>query len=47
MKPLFYPRLLARRRQRGAIGWSLMYLVFGGGLFGALVIFAVLKFFGQ
>ncbi len=30
-----------------AAGWSLLYLLFGGGLFGAIVIFFVLKMFGQ
>lgn len=28
-----------------AAGWSLMYLLFGGGLFGAVVIFIVMKIF--
>ena len=28
-----------------AAGWSLMYLLFGGGLGGALLIFIVLKMF--
>ncbi len=28
-----------------AAGWSLMYMIFGGGLFGAIVIFIVLKMF--
>ena len=28
-----------------AAGWSLLYLLFGGGLFGAIVIFIVLKIF--
>lgn len=28
-----------------AIGWSLLYLLFGGGLLGALVIFIVAKIF--
>lgn len=30
-----------------AIGYSLLYLVFGGGLFGAVVIFIVAKLFGK
>jgi hypothetical protein len=34
------------RRQRGAIGWSLMYLVFGGGLIGAVVIYMLVKMIG-
>jgi hypothetical protein len=28
-----------------AAGWSLLYLILGGGLFGAIVIFVVLKMF--
>jgi hypothetical protein len=28
-----------------AAGWSLLYLLFGGGLLGAIVIFIVLKVF--
>lgn len=28
-----------------AIGWSLLYLLFGGGLLGAIVIFIVAKIF--
>ncbi|MEO7598444.1 MAG: hypothetical protein ABIV50_05900 [Opitutus sp.] len=28
-----------------AAGWSLMYLLFGGGLFGAIVIFVIAKIF--
>jgi hypothetical protein len=30
-----------------AAGWSLMYLLFGGGLGGALILFIVLKMFGR
>jgi len=30
-----------------AAGYSLIYLLGGGGLFGALVIFVVAKMFGQ
>ena len=30
-----------------AAGWSLLYLLFGGGLFGAIVIFFVAKLFGK
>jgi hypothetical protein len=30
-----------------AAGWSLLYLLFGGGLGGAAVIFVVLKMFGR
>jgi hypothetical protein len=26
-----------------AVGWSLLYLLFGGGLFGAILIFVVAK----
>lgn len=28
-----------------AIGWSLLYLLFGGGIFGAIVIFVIAKIF--
>jgi hypothetical protein len=38
---------LDRRSKRGAIGFSLVYLLLGGGLFGALLIFIVLKFLGS
>lgn len=34
------------RRRRGAIGWSLMYLVFGGGLIGAVVVYMLVKMIG-
>ncbi|WP_438481257.1 hypothetical protein [Oleiharenicola lentus] len=30
-----------------AAGWSLLYLLFGGGLFGAVVIFVVAKMLGK
>ena len=30
-----------------AIGYSLLYLLFGGGLFGAAVIFVIAKFLGK
>lgn len=30
-----------------AAGYSLLYLIFGGGLAGAVVIFIVAKFFGK
>jgi hypothetical protein len=30
-----------------AAGWSLLYLLFGGGLIGAIVIFIVAKIFGK
>ena len=30
-----------------AAGWSLLYLLFGGGLGGALLLFIVLKAFGR
>jgi hypothetical protein len=31
----------------GAIGYSLVYLLAGGGVFGAVVIFIVAKMFGR
>lgn len=30
-----------------AAGYSLLYLLFGGGIFGAIVIFIVAKMFGK
>lgn len=30
-----------------AAGFSLLYLLFGGGLFGAIVIFIIAKIFGK
>jgi hypothetical protein len=30
-----------------AVGYSMLYLVFGGGLLGAVVIFILAKFFGK
>ncbi len=30
-----------------AIGYSLIYMLFGGGLIGAIVIFGVAKMFGR
>lgn len=30
-----------------AIGWSILYVVFGGGFLGAVVIFFIAKMFGQ
>jgi hypothetical protein len=30
-----------------AAGWALLYLLFGGGLGGAFLIFVVLKMFGR
>ena len=30
-----------------AVGYSLIYLLFGGGLFGAVVIFFIAKMFGK
>jgi hypothetical protein len=31
----------------GAVGFSLVYLLAGGGLFGAFIIFIVAKMFGK
>ncbi|HEY1172617.1 MAG TPA: hypothetical protein VGH19_14705 [Verrucomicrobiae bacterium] len=31
----------------GAAGWSLLYLILGGGIGGALLIFFVLKMIGK
>jgi len=30
-----------------AIGWSILYMIFGGGLLGAIVIFIVAKVLGK
>jgi hypothetical protein len=30
-----------------AIGWSLLYLLFGGGFVGAVIIFLIAKMFGK
>jgi hypothetical protein len=30
-----------------ALGFSLIYMLFGGGLFGAIVIFFIAKMFGK
>lgn len=34
------------RARRGAVGWSLLYLIFGGGFVGAVVIYFVVKMLG-
>ena len=41
MAVFFVPTLLA------AAGWSLLYMLFGGGLVGAILIFVVLKALGR
>lgn len=38
---MLYPPLFA------AAGYSLVYLLAGGGIFGAIVIFVIAKMFGQ
>lgn len=30
-----------------AIGWSILYVILGGGFFGAIVIYFIAKMFGQ
>lgn len=30
-----------------AAGWALLYWIFGGGLFGAIILFVVLKMLGK
>ncbi|HUR60726.1 MAG TPA: hypothetical protein VM029_23600 [Opitutaceae bacterium] len=37
--------LLAITLPIAAVGWSLLYMLFGGGLLGAIVIFIVAKMF--
>jgi len=39
--------LVATALPMAAAGWSLMYLLFGGGLGGAILIFIVLKMLGK
>lgn len=39
--------LLAITPMFAAAGWSLLYLLFGGGLGGAILIFIVLKMLGR
>jgi hypothetical protein len=39
--------LLANATPIAAIGYSLVYLLFGGGLGGAVVIFFIAKMFGK
>jgi hypothetical protein len=37
--------ILATAAPVAAIGWSFMYLLFGGGIVGAIVIFIIAKMF--
>jgi hypothetical protein len=49
-KPLFFTIMndvLLSLPPLAAIGYSLIYLIFGGGLFGAGVIFIIAKMFGK
>ena len=39
--------LLANAVPVAAIGYSLIYMLLGGGVFGAIVIFVVAKMFGK
>jgi hypothetical protein len=39
--------LLATATPVLAAGWSLLYMLFGGGIGGAVLIFIVLKLFGR
>lgn len=41
------PALIASNIVLAAAGWSFLYLLMGGGLGGALLIFVVLKMFGR
>lgn len=41
------PELLATLPPIAAAGYSIIYLIFGGGLFGAIVIFVIAKIFGK
>jgi len=46
---LIDPTMLVNRTKQaaGAVGYSLLYLLLGGGLGGAILIFIVLKMFGH
>lgn len=33
--------------QMAAFGWSILYMIFGGGMLGAIVIFIIAKFLGK
>jgi len=39
--------LVATALPMAAAGWSLLYLLFGGGIGGAILIFIVLKMLGK
>ncbi|HVU18289.1 MAG TPA: hypothetical protein VHD32_15310 [Candidatus Didemnitutus sp.] len=39
--------LLLAQTPIAAVGYSLLYLLFGGGLFGAVVIFIIAKMLGK
>jgi hypothetical protein len=41
------PELLATLPPIAAAGYSIIYLIFGGGLFGAIVIFVIAKILGK
>jgi hypothetical protein len=38
-------QLLSQPQPVAAVGYSLLYLILGGGLFGAIVIFIIAKIF--
>jgi hypothetical protein len=38
-------QILAQPLPVAAIGYSMLYIIFGGGLFGAIVIFIIAKIF--
>jgi len=39
--------LLTQLLPVAAAGWSILYMIFGGGLIGAIVIFIILKVLGK
>lgn len=47
LQPRFTMELILAPLPLAAAGWSLLYLLFGGGLLGAIVIFIVAKMFGK
>jgi hypothetical protein len=44
---MFDPSLIHAAMPLAAAGWALLYLLFGGGFGGAILLFIVLKMFGK
>lgn len=47
LEPTFLHTTVTTLPVVAAIGYSLIYMLFGGGVFGAIVIFVVAKMFGK